>query len=147
MLSCLGMTTAISLLSDMLCLFTAHIYVCYLVSTIVYHHQLKTAGSLWNLFRGTFLIPGGRLTSCIFVFRQTVQCPPWPNRPMGLRCGSTVIWHHPLHPCSIPLSNRSCILCAIRHGELRIYRLMWWTYLRSRCDFSSYCFTRAWNRC
>jgi phosphatidylinositol glycan class Q protein len=55
-LSCFGMTMAISLFSDMLCLFTAHIYACYLVSTAVYHHQLKTAGSLWNLFRGTYLV-------------------------------------------------------------------------------------------
>ncbi|KIM72498.1 hypothetical protein PILCRDRAFT_81798, partial [Piloderma croceum F 1598] len=51
-LSCLGMTMAISIFSDMLCLFTAHIYACYLISTTVYHQQLKMAGSLWNLFRG-----------------------------------------------------------------------------------------------
>jgi len=54
-LSCFGMTMAISLLSDLLCLFTAHIYVCYLISTTVYHHQLKTAASLWNLFHGSVL--------------------------------------------------------------------------------------------
>lgn len=54
-LSCFGMTMATSLLSDMLCLFTVHIYACYLIATIVYQQQLKTAGSLWNLFRGTFM--------------------------------------------------------------------------------------------
>jgi len=42
---------AISLFSDLLCLVTAHIYICYMISTAIYHHQLKTAGSLWNLFR------------------------------------------------------------------------------------------------
>ena len=57
-LSCFGMTVAISLFSDMLCLFTAHIYACYLLSTTVYHHQLKTAGSLWNLFRGMLMVWG-----------------------------------------------------------------------------------------
>jgi phosphatidylinositol glycan class Q protein len=60
-LSCLGMTTAISIFSDMLCLFTAHIHACYLISTTVYHQQLKTAGSLWNLFHGTCSISEERL--------------------------------------------------------------------------------------
>jgi hypothetical protein len=79
-LSCLGMTTTISIFSDMLCLFTAHIYACYLISTTVYHQQLKTAGSLWNLFRGTLLISEMRpyqMADCILKFdRQTIQCPP-----------------------------------------------------------------------
>ncbi|KAG6909408.1 hypothetical protein DXG01_000709 [Tephrocybe rancida] len=47
-----GITLAISLLLDMLALLTAHIYVCYVISGAVYQRMLKTAGSLWNLFRG-----------------------------------------------------------------------------------------------
>ncbi|KAF5378146.1 hypothetical protein D9615_007634 [Tricholomella constricta] len=51
-LSCGGVTVAISLFLDMIALFTAHIYVCYVISGAVYQRMLKTAGSLWNLFRG-----------------------------------------------------------------------------------------------
>ncbi|KAG5651481.1 hypothetical protein H0H81_008512 [Sphagnurus paluster] len=43
---------AISLFLDMLALLTAHIYVCYVISRVVYYRMLQTAGSLWNLFRG-----------------------------------------------------------------------------------------------
>ncbi|KAI1792425.1 Gpi1-domain-containing protein [Ganoderma leucocontextum] len=49
---CCGMTMIISLLSDILSLFTAHLYVCYYISATVFRHQLGLAGSLWNLFRG-----------------------------------------------------------------------------------------------
>lgn len=52
-LSCGGMTIAISLILDLLALLTAHIYVGYFISNAVYERLLKTAGSLWNLFRGT----------------------------------------------------------------------------------------------
>ncbi|KAF8063501.1 N-acetylglucosaminyl transferase component-domain-containing protein [Lyophyllum atratum] len=51
-LSCGGVTLTISLVLDMLALLTAHIYVCYVISGAVYQRMLKTAGSLWNLFRG-----------------------------------------------------------------------------------------------
>ncbi|GLB42793.1 putative N-acetylglucosaminyl transferase component (Gpi1) [Lyophyllum shimeji] len=51
-LSCGGVTLAISLFLDMLALLTAHIYLCYVLSGAVYQWMLKTAGSLWNLFRG-----------------------------------------------------------------------------------------------
>lgn len=47
-----GFTMALSILSDLLCLSTAHTYVCYVIAATVYHHTLKTANSLWNLFRG-----------------------------------------------------------------------------------------------
>jgi len=47
-----GMTTAVSLISDLMGLLTAHIYICYLISNTIYHSQLSMAGSLWNLFRG-----------------------------------------------------------------------------------------------
>ncbi|KZP29999.1 Gpi1-domain-containing protein [Athelia psychrophila] len=50
--SCAGMSMGISLFSDLLFLFTAHIHACYLISATVYHHQLQTLASLWNLFRG-----------------------------------------------------------------------------------------------
>lgn len=51
-MSCFGVTVTLSILSDVLCLFTAHIYVGYAISASVYHYQLNAAGSLWNLFRG-----------------------------------------------------------------------------------------------
>ncbi|KAJ6629933.1 N-acetylglucosaminyl transferase component-domain-containing protein [Mycena sp. CBHHK59/15] len=51
-LSASGMTMAISLFSDLLALCTVHIYVCYLISNFLYAKLLRTAGSLWNLFRG-----------------------------------------------------------------------------------------------
>ncbi|KAJ7177906.1 N-acetylglucosaminyl transferase component-domain-containing protein [Mycena filopes] len=48
----LGMTAAIALASDLLALWTAHIYVCYFVARVLYARLLRTGGSLWNLFRG-----------------------------------------------------------------------------------------------
>ncbi|KAJ7078411.1 N-acetylglucosaminyl transferase component-domain-containing protein [Mycena belliarum] len=51
-LSASGMTTGIALFSDLLALLTAHIYVCYLLSRVLYARLLRTGGSLWNLFRG-----------------------------------------------------------------------------------------------
>ncbi|KAF9466714.1 N-acetylglucosaminyl transferase component-domain-containing protein [Collybia nuda] len=50
--SCGGVTLAISVFIDLLAVLTAHIYICYAVSGAVYQRMLKTAGSLWNLFRG-----------------------------------------------------------------------------------------------
>ncbi|KAF7983153.1 hypothetical protein HWV62_24143 [Athelia sp. TMB] len=50
--SCIGVSMGTSLFSDLLFLFTAHIYLCYIISVTVYHHQLQTLASLWNLFRG-----------------------------------------------------------------------------------------------
>ncbi|KAH0580379.1 hypothetical protein H2248_001880 [Termitomyces sp. 'cryptogamus'] len=47
-----GMTITISLLLDVLALLTAHICICYVLSRAVYQRMLKSAGSLWNLFRG-----------------------------------------------------------------------------------------------
>lgn len=41
-----------SLLSDLLSIFTAHLYICYVVSGAVFRYQLMVAASLWNLFRG-----------------------------------------------------------------------------------------------
>lgn len=48
-----GLTMSMSLVSDLLSLLTVHLYVCYLLATAVFANQLRTAGSLWNLFRGT----------------------------------------------------------------------------------------------
>ncbi|KAG7085771.1 hypothetical protein E1B28_003312 [Marasmius oreades] len=47
-----GMAMALSLFCDMLTVFTVHIYLCYVITNTVYARVLKTAGSLWNLFRG-----------------------------------------------------------------------------------------------
>lgn len=51
-ISCGGVTLAISVFMDLLAVLTAHIYVCYVVSGAAYQRMLNTAGSLWNLFRG-----------------------------------------------------------------------------------------------
>ncbi|KAF8882272.1 N-acetylglucosaminyl transferase component-domain-containing protein [Infundibulicybe gibba] len=51
-ISCGGMTMTISLLMDLLSLFSFHIYLCYSLSNAVYQKMLRTTGSLWNLFRG-----------------------------------------------------------------------------------------------
>ncbi|KAL0948061.1 hypothetical protein HGRIS_010685 [Hohenbuehelia grisea] len=51
-ISCGGMTMGLSLFSDLLSVLTTHLYICYLLSTAVYHRSLLTAASLWNLFRG-----------------------------------------------------------------------------------------------
>ncbi|KAL1672036.1 N-acetylglucosaminyl transferase component-domain-containing protein [Schizophyllum commune] len=50
--SFLGVSFSISIVSDVLALATVHTYVCYTVSNAIYSRMLKTAGSLWNLFRG-----------------------------------------------------------------------------------------------
>lgn len=47
-----GLTMSLSAISDVTSLLTMHLYVCYLVATTIFDHQLRTAGSLWNLFRG-----------------------------------------------------------------------------------------------
>ncbi|ESK83940.1 n-acetylglucosaminyl transferase component gpi1 [Moniliophthora roreri MCA 2997] len=47
-----GLTMMISLFCDLLAVFTVHIYVCYVLTNAVYSRALRTAGSLWNLFRG-----------------------------------------------------------------------------------------------
>ena len=49
-----GLTMILSLSSDLLSLLTIHIYVSYLAATTACRRILLTAGSLWNLFRGTF---------------------------------------------------------------------------------------------
>ena len=48
------MTMTISMLSDLLSCFTAHLFVCYRASAIIFSYQLSIAGSLWNLFRGMY---------------------------------------------------------------------------------------------
>ncbi|KAK7045950.1 pig-Q [Paramarasmius palmivorus] len=47
-----GLTMMLSLFCDLLAVFTVHIYVCYVMTNAVYARALRTAGSLWNLFRG-----------------------------------------------------------------------------------------------
>ncbi|KAG1883102.1 N-acetylglucosaminyl transferase component-domain-containing protein [Suillus subluteus] len=47
-----GVTMALAMMCDLVCVFMAHVQLCYLVSVTVYGHLLRLAGSLWNLFRG-----------------------------------------------------------------------------------------------
>lgn len=48
------MTMVVSLLSDIITLFTLHLRICYNLSATAFRHELGLAGSLWNLFRGRF---------------------------------------------------------------------------------------------
>lgn len=73
-----GLTMAISLFSDLFGLLTANIYVCYYITATIYQHQLRMAGSLWNLFRGAlclavYFFP--RTDSSRLVIREALQCP------------------------------------------------------------------------
>lgn len=43
---------ALAMVCDIVCVFMAHVQLCYLVSVTVYGHLLRLAASLWNLFRG-----------------------------------------------------------------------------------------------
>jgi phosphatidylinositol glycan class Q protein len=47
-----GVTMALAMVCDLVCIFMAHVQLCYLVSVTVYGHLLRLAASLWNLFRG-----------------------------------------------------------------------------------------------
>lgn len=51
-----GLTLAVSLISDLFALLTLHLYVCYIISNAVYARVLSTGGSLFNLFRGMYLL-------------------------------------------------------------------------------------------
>ncbi|KAG1754179.1 N-acetylglucosaminyl transferase component-domain-containing protein [Suillus lakei] len=50
--SAFGVTMAFAMVCDLVCVFMAHVQLCYLVSVTVYGHLLRLAASLWNLFRG-----------------------------------------------------------------------------------------------
>lgn len=50
--SAFGVTMALAMVCDLICIFMAHVQLCYLVSVTVYGHLLQLAASLWNLFRG-----------------------------------------------------------------------------------------------
>ena len=50
---------------------------------------------------------------------------------MGLRCRSALVWYNSLYPRIIPLSDRTCLLCAVRRGELSIFRQMFMNSYRS----------------
>ncbi|KAG2360739.1 N-acetylglucosaminyl transferase component-domain-containing protein [Suillus spraguei] len=50
--SAFGVTMALAMVCDLVCIFMAHVQLCYLVSVTVYGHLLRLTASLWNLFRG-----------------------------------------------------------------------------------------------
>ncbi|KAG1879448.1 N-acetylglucosaminyl transferase component-domain-containing protein [Suillus tomentosus] len=50
--SAFGVTMALAMVCDIVCVFMAHVQLCYLVSVTVYGHLLRLTASLWNLFRG-----------------------------------------------------------------------------------------------
>ncbi|KAF8526851.1 N-acetylglucosaminyl transferase component-domain-containing protein, partial [Hysterangium stoloniferum] len=47
-----GMTMVLSLFSDLLSILTGHLYLSYLLATIIFSRLLTVTHSLWNLFRG-----------------------------------------------------------------------------------------------
>lgn len=55
--SLLGMTMTLSLSLDLIGILTAHLHLCYFISSTIYRRVLLLIGSLWNLFRGA--------TSCL----------------------------------------------------------------------------------
>ncbi|KAG2747488.1 Gpi1-domain-containing protein, partial [Suillus brevipes Sb2] len=50
--SAFGVTMALAMVCDLVCVFMAHVQLCYMVSVIVYGQLLRLTASLWNLFRG-----------------------------------------------------------------------------------------------
>jgi phosphatidylinositol glycan class Q protein len=52
--TCGGLSLLISAIMDVVAISTAHIYACYFFAGLIYHRMLKTAGSLFNLFRGRY---------------------------------------------------------------------------------------------
>ncbi|KAG0706429.1 N-acetylglucosaminyl transferase component-domain-containing protein [Suillus ampliporus] len=50
--SAFGVTMTLAMVCDLVCVFMAHVQLCYLVSVTVYGHLLRLTASLWNLFRG-----------------------------------------------------------------------------------------------
>ncbi|KAI0693868.1 N-acetylglucosaminyl transferase component-domain-containing protein [Cytidiella melzeri] len=51
-IGCCGVTMTTALLNDLLSLITAHLYLCYSLSHVVFGKQLDAVGALWKLFRG-----------------------------------------------------------------------------------------------
>ena len=49
-----GLTMILSLGSDLLSLFTLHLYLAYIIATGIFAGQVSVAHSLWNLFRGMY---------------------------------------------------------------------------------------------
>jgi phosphatidylinositol glycan class Q protein len=51
-----GLSLVISAVMDLVAISTIHVYACYFFSGLIYHRMLKTAGSLFNLFRGKHIL-------------------------------------------------------------------------------------------
>jgi phosphatidylinositol glycan class Q protein len=50
--SAFGVTMALAMVCDLVCVFMAHVQLCYMVSVAVYGQLLRLTALLWNLFRG-----------------------------------------------------------------------------------------------
>ena len=64
----LGMTMTLSLSLDFISILTAHLHVCYFISSMIYRHVLLLIGSSWNLFRGANFLWGTILQYLIQLF-------------------------------------------------------------------------------
>ena len=122
-----GITLTISLFMDLLAILTVHIYICYVISAAMYQRMLKTAGSLWNLFRGKELLP------CIIrvqfvIIRKALQCVAKSHWFLGIWHRPTAIWNDIVHSPGFPISNGLSILHLICNGEMGV--LSWCCVLR-----------------
>ncbi|XP_047214905.1 phosphatidylinositol N-acetylglucosaminyltransferase subunit Q-like [Girardinichthys multiradiatus] len=71
LLACLGLTFALSLLSDMVALFTFHIYCFYVYGARLYCLKIYGLSSLWRLFRGKkWNVLRQRVDSCSYDLDQ-----------------------------------------------------------------------------
>ncbi|XP_076998429.1 phosphatidylinositol N-acetylglucosaminyltransferase subunit Q [Tamandua tetradactyla] len=69
--ACLGLTVALSLLSDIIALLTFHIYCFYVYGARLYHLKIHGLSSLWRLFRGKkWNVLRQRVDSCSYDLDQ-----------------------------------------------------------------------------
>ena len=106
-----------SLLSDIVTLFTLHIFMFYRINARLYHWQLGVLSSLFNLFRGKkYNVLRNRLDSCdygteyIFSYVQLNYC----------RFGSITTGNNFFYIIVFSDSNRYCLLRFVCTGKLMI---------------------------
>jgi hypothetical protein len=79
-IGCCGVTMTTAISRDIVSLLTAHIYVCYAVSRLVFRRQLDIAGALWKLFRGEKICCYELFWLIDCIYREEEKYPPQTNR-------------------------------------------------------------------
>ncbi|XP_061256595.1 phosphatidylinositol N-acetylglucosaminyltransferase subunit Q isoform X1 [Bos javanicus] len=75
--ACLGLTVALSILSDIISLLTFHIYCFYVYGARLYCLKIHGLSSLWRLFRGKkWNVLRQRVDSCSYDLDQCMGCTP-----------------------------------------------------------------------